>query len=349
MKNVVLIGLGMVADTHAAAMAASKLVQLHGVMSTSPDRAHGFAQKFAEQHAQPAPKVYRTIDDVIADSEVDFVDICTPPNARLQMTEALATAGLPILMEKPIERDLAAAEKVVDLCEAARVPLGLVLQHRLRESSQLLADMINEGALGELALFEICVPWWRPQAYYDEPGRGTYARDGGGVLISQAIHTLDLALMLLGPVRKVQAMATTTRLHTMESEDFVVAGLEFESDLAGSFIGSTASYPGDAESIKLHGTKGSATLQSGQLKIDWQNGKQEILGEAGGTGGGADPMAFTFAWHQGILEDFAAAIDEKRSPIASGREVLNVHRLITAMTRSSTTGRAILLSELDSA
>ncbi len=188
------------------------------------------------------------------------------------------------------------------------------------------------------------MPWWREQNYYDQPGRGTYARDGGGVLISQAIHTLDLALTFTGPVMRVQAMAATTRLHQMESEDFVTCGLHFASGAVGSVVASTASFPGGAESIVLHGTKGSARLISGRLELMFRDGTTETIGSAAATGGGADPMAFTHAWHQAILEDFAAAITKGRAPACTGREALAVHDLIEAMVQSSRDGRAINLS-----
>ncbi len=347
MKKVVLIGVGMVAGTHAAAIAASDVVTLYGVLSASVDDSEGFVTRFVETHGQPAPRVFEHLEDVIADTQVDFIDLCTPPNARLPIIEALASAGLPVLMEKPVERTAGAAETIVRCCEEAGVPLGIVLQHRVRESSRMLLDLVEQGALGDLALVEIAVPWWRAQGYYDEPGRGSYSRDGGGVMISQAIHTLDLALLLAGPVTKVQAMARTTRSHRMESENFVTAGLDFANGAVGSFVASTASYPGGAESIVLHGTKGSAVLKSGQLQLDWQDGRQETLGEAGGTGGGADPMAFTHEWHQGVIEDFAAALDSNRPPVASGRAAMTVHRLIEALTLSSEQERAILLSDLE--
>lgn len=347
MKNGVLIGVGMVAQTHASAFADSDKVNLYGVMASRAQRATAFASTYAEQHDQPVPKVFETVEDIAADPQVDFVCICTPPNARLPLVEVLADAGKPILMEKPIERTAQAAEAIVTRCEDAGVPLGIVLQHRTRESSQLLAELLVEGVLGDLSLIEISVPWWRPQGYYDEPGRGSYARDGGGVMISQAIHTLDLALMLAGPVQKVQALASTTKLHQMESEDVVTAGMIFENGAVGNFYGTTASYPGGSESITLHGTKASATLKDGQLLLNWQDGLSEILGTAAGTGGGANPMAFTHDWHQAILEDFADAIDQSRAPIASGRDALQVHTLIKALTLSSQLERAITLSKMD--
>ena len=328
---VALIGLGMVSRTHVSAIAATGgRVTLKGVLSRSPSRAGGYADSIAPDLGY-TPRVYGSIHDVAADPDVEFAIVCTPPNARTEIVSILAGAGKHILMEKPIERTLAAAEDIVDVCAAQGVSLGIVFQLRTRASARLLAEKLREGSLGKIAVVEIAVPWWRPQSYYDEPGRGTYARDGGGVLISQAIHTLDLALSLTGAVRKVQAMASTTSLHRMESEDFVSAGLEFESGAVGSLVASTASYPGGAESIVLHCENATAALKSGKLELAWHDGRVEEFGEEGGTGGGADPMAFTHEWHQAIIEDFADAIATGRPPVCTGRDALAVHRVIEAL------------------
>jgi predicted dehydrogenase len=339
-----LIGLGMVADTHVEAIAATEgRIGLAGVCARHPDRAARFAQRVAPT-LQSVPQVYVSAAEIAADPEVDFVILATPPDARTEAVAILAAAGKPILMEKPLERTAAAAIALVEICERAGVPLGIVLQHRMRPSAHKLSALLAEGALGDLGLVEIAVPWWRPQSYYDQPGRGSYARDGGGVLISQAIHTLDLALTLTGPVARVQAMARTTRLHRMEAEDTVTAGLEFANGAVGSLFVTTASHPGAAETITLHGTKGSARLISGRLELTWRDGTTETIGQASGTGGGADPMAFTHAWHQAILEDFAAAITEGRPPAISGRAALPVHHLIEALATSSAESRAIDLA-----
>ncbi|MDE3121939.1 MAG: Gfo/Idh/MocA family oxidoreductase [Paracoccaceae bacterium] len=341
-----LIGLGMVADTHVAAIAATNgRITLEGVCSRHPDGAAKFAQRVSGT-VRGAPKVYASVAEVAADPAVDVAILVTPPNARVEAVETLARAGKPILMEKPIERTLAAATHIVETCEAANVPLGIFLQHRMRASARRLSALLAEGALGEIGLVEIAVPWWRTQGYYDEPGRGTYARDGGGVLISQAIHTLDLALTFTGPALRVQAMARTTRLHRMEAEDVVTAGIDYASGAVGSLFATTASHPGTAESITLHGTKGSARVVSGRLDLTWRDGTTDTFGEAGGTGGGADPMAFTHAWHQAVLEDFADALEAGRPPAVTGRSALAVHHLIEALVTSSREGRAIDLSEI---
>lgn len=344
----VLIGLGMVARTHVRAIAATeRKVILQGVCSRDAGKAAAFAQDVSSDLGA-VPKVYASAQEIAEDPEIDFVIVATPPNARAEIVQTLSKAGKHILLEKPIERTSAAAADIVSCCETAGVKLGIVFQHRMRASSAKLSALLREGALGELAVVEILVPWWREQSYYNEPGRGTYARDGGGVLISQAIHTLDLALTFTGPVHKVQAFARTSALHKMESEDFVSAGLEFASGASGSLVASTASYPGRAESIALHCTKASVKLESGKLDVDWHDGRKESFGEETATGGGADPMAFTHEWHQKIIEGFAEAIANDSIPVASGRETLAVHRLIDALLESSRQERAITLSPAES-
>lgn len=339
--NVVLIGLGMVAETHLRAIADLRgTLVLHGIYSRNKDSCRTFAEKAAALIGQ-SPLIYESIEQIAADPEVDFALILTPPNARAEIIAPLAKAGKHILMEKPIERDSNAAEEIVSLCESARVLNAVVFQHRVREASGELARLVESGDLGQLCLAEVSVPWWRDQAYYDEPGRGTYARDGGGVLISQAIHTLDLLLSLTGEVSQVQAMARTTSLHDMESEDFVTAGLDFANGAVGSLVASTASYPGDAESITLHFDKASTRLKSGVLQVDWHDGRSETYGASASTGGGADPMAFTHAWHRDVIADFCSAIANSHAPLVSGRQALNVHRLIDALIDSSRTQKAV--------
>ncbi len=338
-KTTALVGAGMVARTHIAACMDSQKVRLKGIASRGRERAKALVEETADDHGGSI-KLYEDVSDIAADTEVDFVIIATPPNARADVIAPLAEAGKHILLEKPIGRTAQESREIVSLCEKAGVTLGVVFQHRMRAASQKAADLIASGEVGKLGLAEFSVPWWREQSYYDEPGRGTYARDGGGVLISQAIHTIDLGLSLTGPVATVRAMASTTIFHEMESEDYVVAGLEFAGGAVGSLVASTASFPGAPESIKLHFEHASLHLEAGQLRVDWRDGRQEIFGEEVGTGGGADPMAFTHAWHQAVLEDFIDALNDGRQPIANGKAALPAHELIEAITRSAESGMA---------
>ncbi len=342
--NVVLIGLGMVAKTHVRAIAAcADALVLHGVFARDSAKAAVFAAE-ATGICGKAPRVYDSVQSIADDPAVDFVIIATPPNGRLEISKVLAAAGKPVLMEKPLERSAAAAAEIVSLFEAQDVPLGVVFQHRARASSQQLADLLSSGRLGAVAAVDIAVPWWREQSYYDEPGRGSYERDGGGVLISQAIHTLDLVLNLFGQVDSVQAIARRTCLHDMESEDFVCAGMDFASGAVGSLVASTASFPGGAESIVVHCKNASLDLREGTLKVHWRNGDEDIYGEQSSTGGGADPMAFTHAWHQGVIQNFADALRTGSAIMAPAQDALAVQELIDALIASSTQRCAISIS-----
>jgi len=330
-----LIGLGMVSRTYGDAIRNSDRVSLARVHARRPESRAAFIADWPDLGAREAASVA----EIAADPDVDFVILTTPPNARAEIVAELVRARKPILMEKPVERTLAAAEELVRTCEEAGVPLGIVLQHRARP---IVADLRARMAdLGPLRMAEITVPWWRDQAYYDAPGRGSYARDGGGVLISQAIHTLDLMLSLAGPVSEVTAMAATTGFHRMEAEDFVCAGLRFDNGAVGQLFATTASFPGRGETITLHFDRASAHLEAGILRLDRHDGTSETIGQAASSGAGADPMAFTSDWHRAVIEDFADAVATGRPPLVPGREALGVHRLIAALERSARSGERV--------
>ena len=329
------IGTGMAAKPHALALNDLKdIIDVKGIYSRNNDRCNAFAKNYNF-------KTFNSIKEISENNEIEMVILITPPNQRLELVKEFSKAGKNILMEKPIERSTKQAEEIVNICEKDNVKLGIVFQHRFRESSIKLKKLIEENAFGSIYSVQVNIPWWRDQSYYDEPGRGTYERDGGGVLISQAIHTLDLMLSIIGQVEEVQAIGKTTSFHKMESEDFVAAGLKFKNGAVGSLMASTTSYPGYPESIILNCEKGSVKLESGTLKIHWQNNKVEEFGEASGTGGSADPMAFPYDWHKSLIRDFALSINSNQLSFVSGREALKVHELIDALISSSKNGKRI--------
>jgi len=338
--KVALIGLGMVADTHLNALQASQAVDLHGVLARHHETTQRFAEKAAEELGHPV-KAYQSIDALADDPDIGFAVVATPPDSRSRIVETLAAARIPILMEKPVERTFEAAEKIVAQCSTAKVPLGIVFQHRARDVSQTVKKALEDGAIGDILSAELRIPWWRDQSYYDVAGRGTYARDGGGVMITQAIHTLDLAIWLLGPFIDIQALMHRTKLHDMEAEDWAGAVFRTLNGTVGHIVATTAAYPGAAESIILHGTKGSAHLEAGTLTVTKRNGDTLSYGNDLSTGGGTDPMAFTHAWHQAVIEDFVTSIRDNTSPLASGKDALLAHAVIDAMQRSSTSGQRV--------
>jgi UDP-N-acetyl-2-amino-2-deoxyglucuronate dehydrogenase len=333
--RVAIIGLGMAVRPHARSLVDLRdRVEVAFAFSRSEERRLAFAERFDF----PLTGDLRRILD---DRSVQAVLILTPPNSHLELVEAFARAGKHILLEKPLERSTDRALRLVETAEAAGVILGVVLQHRFRAASEHLRRRIARGDLGELAAAHVLSPWWRPQGYYDQPGRGTLERDGGGVLITQAIHTLDLMLSLTGPVAEVAAIAGTTRLHRMETEDFVGAGLRFANGAPGALMATTAAYPGMPERIELIGTKATASLAAGVVTIHHQDGRKESIGEEQSTGGGADPMDFPHDAHRALIADFLDAIAEGRSLRISGREALKVHRFIDALLQASAENRTV--------
>ncbi|MEM6563091.1 MAG: Gfo/Idh/MocA family oxidoreductase [Pseudomonadota bacterium] len=336
--NALLIGTGMVAGTHVAALADARNARLFGVLGRDIEKTKAFAKKATAQVRNPV-HAYSNLSDALATKEVDFAIVATPPNARHAIAGQLVANSTPILLEKPIERTADAARAIVEMCKSAHVPLGVVFQHRARVASQALKTVLDEERLGTICAAEVRVPWWRPQSYYDEPGRGTYDRDGGGVMINQAIHTLDILLWLLGPISRLQAQMQRTKLHDLQAEDWATALFETQAGCVGSLMATTSAHPGQTESIALFGTKGSAHLAAGQAHLCFLTGDTQTFGDEASTGGGSDPMAFTHAWHQTIIENFADCVLGHGPQLASGESALRAHAVIAAMEAANRAAR----------
>ncbi len=283
------------------------------------------------------------LEDILEDPLVRAVVVLTPPHAHLEVVRRVAAAGKHVLVEKPLELDLARARELVGCCQSAGVLLSVMLQYRLREGALRLAELMHGGALGALTSASAQVRWWRPQSYYDEPGRGTLARDGGGVLITQAIHTLDLLLALIGPPERVSGAVSTSVVHRMEGEDCASALLHYAGGAVAVVQATTAAYPGQPERIDINGSLGTATLESGRLQVHFMDGRTETVGADGGSGGGADPMAFDHGPHRAVLHDFLHAVRTNGTPAVTGRSVLLVHAVIEAIVESSRRGGAVAL------
>ncbi len=302
-----------------------------------------YARSAERLAATPLPtdaKRTSRFEDILEDPSVQAVLVLTPANAHLEVVERAARAGKHVLVEKPLEASTARARALVEACEQHGVTLGIMLQHRTREAASALAALLKTGELGELVSASASVRWWRPQSYYDEPGRGTLARDGGGVLITQAIHTLDLLLSLTGMPDRVLALAGTSPMHTMEGEDMASALLQYASGAVAVVQATTAAYPGFPEKIELNLTRASATLESGVLTVSFLDGRALTTGAPQASGGGANPMGFDHDAHRTVIQDFARAIREGKPPAITGRSALDVHHLIDAIMRSSHNGGA---------
>lgn len=340
--RIALVGLGMAVSPHAKGLLdLADTVEVAAAFSPSPARRAAFAARFA------FPLV-DSLDAILDDPTIAAVAILTPANTHRDIGLACAAAGKHVLVEKPVDVTTARAAELVAGCRAVGVRLGVVLQHRFRPAGLRLAQLLAEGALGAIVGCSTTIRLWRPQAYYDEPGRGTLARDGGGVLMSQGIHTLDLMLSLAGPVAEVAGFATTTPVHRMETEDMVAAAARFASGAVGVIEATTAAFPGFAEEIALTCLKGTALLRGTELLVRWQDGRREAIEpdrSAGGTG--ADPMAFPHDYHRAVIADFVAAIGEGRDPKVTGEEALKVHRLIDALIAAGRTGSRVAVPVVD--
>jgi UDP-N-acetyl-2-amino-2-deoxyglucuronate dehydrogenase len=329
-----IVGLGMASAPHA-----KSLLDLHDraevVAAFSPTEARRKA--FAETHGLP---VCDNADAIFGDPSIDAVMILTPPNTHLDLVKRACAAGKHVLLEKPLETSLDRATELAATAESSGIKFGVVLQHRFRPISLALAAIMTEGALGTMISASARLHNWRPQSYYDQPGRGTKARDGGGVLLTQAIHTLDLLISLAGLPVEAVGFATTSPVHRMETEDLAMGAIRFGNGAIGSISATTCAWPGFPDAVDVIGTKGMARLDGTKLTVDYHDGTSTSLddGTQGG-GAGADPMAFPHQHHRAVLADFLDAIEGDRPPRVTAREALKAHRLIEALLRSAQTGK----------
>ena len=317
-----IVGLGMAVTPHAKSLVdLQDRVEVAYAFSPSAERRKSFATRFAFPQCEH-------LETILDDRSVNAVLVLTPPNTHLDIVSRCAKAGKHVLLEKPLEVSTVKAQQLVHACRD--VKLGVVLQHRFRPAAEKLRDRLAE--LGRIVSASAAIPNWRPQSYYDQPGRGTRARDGGGVLLTQGIHTLDLFLSYTGEAAEVKSFVTTTPVHRMETEDLAVAAVRFKNGALGVVHATTTAYPGFAERIELIGTGGTALLEGTSLKIELRGEKAfEMKTESGAGGTGADPMAFPHDWHRGVLADFLDSIEHNREPRVSGAEALKVHRFIDAI------------------
>lgn len=339
--KVAVIGAGFAAKPHILSLAdLAGEVEFGWLYGRTPERLAVAAKNFA---IPPGTRTTTRLADIWEDSEVMAVLVLTPPNAHLDVVRQAAEAGKHVLLEKPLEVNTARALEVVELCEQLGVKLAVMFQHRLREAASALRKLIQSGELGTLVSVNASARWWRPQSYYDEPGRGTMARDGGGVLMVQGIHTLDLLIRLTGMPERVTGLATTSPVHRMETEDTVAALLQFGNGAIGTIDATTAASPGFPERIALNYTGGTATLEAGAVTGAFMDGRTFSFGTQQSTGFGANIMAFDHEGHRTVIADFIDAVRAGREPAVSGRSALDAQRLIDAIIGSARTGSTVVL------
>jgi len=311
-----LIGSGNITQTHARGARAIPDVQIAAIYGTNPQTVTTLA---AENHAKP----YQDFAAFLAHKPMDLVILGTPSGLHAEQGIAAAQHGLHVLTEKPIDITTKNADALIAAADKANIKLAVIFQDRLKPNIQRLKHWLGAGLLGKPLLVDASVKWYRPPDYYSNSRwRGTFALDGGGALINQAIHTVDLLLWLLGDVIRVQAR-TATVLHKIEAEDTAVATLEFASGAVGTLIATTAAHPGYPRRLEITGTEGTVILEHDRIvAADLRNPPPDIAAiTAGDSNQSATSAAVTdISGHKAILEDFLHAIANNTQPICNGRE-----------------------------
>jgi UDP-N-acetyl-2-amino-2-deoxyglucuronate dehydrogenase len=342
-----IVGIGSIANTHARAIRAMDGGHLACLFSR---RGGERADAVAREHGV---RCYTDYAEFLRHPGLDAVVVATPSGAHMEPAVAAAEAGKHVVSEKPLEVTLERCDAMIAACARGGVLLGGIFQSRTAEAAIAIRAALEEGRLGRPTLCSAAVPWFRAQAYYDSADwRGTWALDGGGALMNQAVHTLDLVRWFLGPVREVAAFAGCLAHDRIEVEDAAVAALRFASGALAVFSASTAMWPGSPAEILLSGTNGTVRLVGGHV-TQWQlepEGPQDAGLRAalappreGAKGGASDPKAIGIVGHQRQLEDFARAVASGRAPIVDGVEARKAVEIALAIYASASERRPVLL------
>jgi UDP-N-acetyl-2-amino-2-deoxyglucuronate dehydrogenase len=340
-----IVGCGMISRFHAKAVA-----DIRGAKVTACfDSITPAADKFG---AEIGCKVYHDLDKMLADRAVDVVTICTPSGVHMEPAVAAAKAGKHVIVEKPLDITLKRCDAMIRAAEKAGVILSTIFPSRFHESSQLLKKAIDQGRFGRLTMGDAYVKWFRTQEYYDSGAwRGTWALDGGGALMNQAVHSVDLLLWCMGPAVEVSAYTTTLAHKRIEVEDVAVANVKFASGALGVIEASTATWPGELKRIEISGDAGSAILREEDLAI-WKFAKenksdevirQKMASRTHTGGGAADPKAIGHHGHTLQFQDVLAAIKKGKKPLIDGPEGRRAVELILAIYKSAESGKPVKL------
>ena len=340
-----IVGCGMIANFHARAIADIRNAKLVGCFDAVPAAADKFAK--AQQIES-----YHKLDDMLANPDIQIITICTPSGAHMDPAVAAAKAGKHVLVEKPLEITLKKCDKIINACEKAGVRCGTIMPSRFSPANIALKDALADGRFGKLTLGDTYVKWWRSQEYYDQGGwRGTWALDGGGAYMNQAIHNVDLLYWFMGDVAEVTGITATLAHKRIEVEDVGSAVLRFKNGALGTIEAATATYPGLLKRTEIHGTEGSVIVEQDDITL-WDFAKKhpkdraihEKYGKGSSTSGGAaDPKAISHTGHMLQFKDFLKAVQEGKKPLVDGHEGRKSVEIILAIYQSSWTGKRVKL------
>jgi UDP-N-acetyl-2-amino-2-deoxyglucuronate dehydrogenase len=340
-----IVGCGMIARFHAKAIADVKGAKLVAAFDSVPAAVERFT-------AETGCKGYTKLDEMLADKNVQVVTVGTPSGAHMEPAVAAANAGKHVIVEKPLEITLKRCDAIIDACKKNKVKLAAIFPSRFHDSSQTMKRAIDDGRFGRLTIGDAYVKWYRTQQYYDSGAwRGSWKLDGGGALMNQAVHSVDLLTWLMGPVVEVTAHTATLAHVRIAVEDIAVATLRFANGALGVIEASTAAYPGYLKRIEIHGSQGTAIMEEEDIKA-WDFAKKHRADEAihkrmaehRSTGGGAsDPSAIGHHGHALQFADLLDAVKKGRTPAVDGSEGRRSVEIILAIYKSAEIGKAVKL------
>ena len=338
-----IIGCGMISRFHARAIAdlrGAKLVACH-------NRSLPAARQLAEEFQCEA---YDDLDRMLSRPDIDIVTVATVSGAHLEPTLAAARAGKHVIVEKPLEITLSRCDAMIKACEQAGVLLATIFPSRFHRSAQLMKQAVEQGRFGRLTLGDAYVKWFRTQEYYDSGAwRGTWELDGGGALMNQAIHSVDLLTWLMGPVAEISAFTGTLAHDRIEVEDAAVASLRFANGALGVIEATTAAYPGALKRIELHGSEGTAVLREEDITV-WEFAKsraadrkiREAMAAKTTTGGGAaDPKAIGHHGHTALFKEVTHAVNSGATLTCDGHEGRRAVEIILGLYKAAETGKRV--------
>ncbi len=333
-----IIGCGFIAEHHTLSIkhAGARLV---GVTDVSEERAKGFALKHGAMH-------FKTIEEMLSSDAVDIVCICTPSGFHKENALQAIRAKKHVLVEKPLALTLDDCDLLVEEAKKYKVTAAVVSQSRFFPVSQILRSVVKENRLGRIVTADLTMKYYRSEEYYKvSPWRGTWKHDGGGALMNQGIHGIDLLLSVMGEVKFVHGL-TRTLARNIETEDTVAAVLEYGNGALGLIQGTTSVYPGYPRNFVVSGTKGTVGVTENafsEWKIEDEDIPDGITICKARNSGAATPENINFEEHIPQINDMIEAVRDNRPPISSFEDGRRAVELITAIYQSSKTGKTVYL------
>lgn len=325
-----IIGSGMISNIHAIAIQSLPQGELAGVADYSMERAEAFAEKYGI-------RAYKDVEQLLADDAIDIVCICTPSGFHAEQTLAALKAGKHVVLEKPMALTTESAAELVKACEECGRFVTVISQFRFTPALEYTKQLLEEGAFGRVVMCSLYMKYWRDPEYYSaSPWKGTKRFDGGGALMNQGIHGVDLLQYLMGDAKVLQGRAKTL-VHDIEVEDTAAALLEFESGALGVIEATTSCYPGFDRRLEIRGDRGYLTLQEDTILELMIDGKQVELPkrENSVVSTAADPSRLDYRMHARQLQNLLDAIDGKAELLIDAREGYRAVRLVEDVYRSS--------------